>query len=76
MIEPELAPGARIGIVGGGQLGRMLALAAARLGLSCHIFTDREDDPAIEIAAAATIAPYDDEQALASFAASGGRHHL
>ncbi len=68
MIEPELAPGARIGIVGGGQLGRMLALAAARLGLSCHIFTDREDDPAIEIAAAATIAPYDDERALASFA--------
>jgi 5-(carboxyamino)imidazole ribonucleotide synthase len=68
VIEPKLAPGARIGIIGGGQLGRMLALAAARLGLSCHIFTDREDDPAIEIAAAATIAPYDDERTLASFA--------
>jgi 5-(carboxyamino)imidazole ribonucleotide synthase len=70
MTEARLAPGARIGIVGGGQLGRMLALAAARLGLSCHIFTDRRDDPATEVAAAATIAGYDDEEALAAFAAS------
>ncbi len=66
----ELQPGARVGIVGGGQLGRMLALAAARLGLSCHVFTDRDNDPAIEVASAATVAPYDDEQALARFAAS------
>ncbi len=70
MIEKKLAPGARIGIVGGGQLGRMLALAAPRLGLSCHIYTDRKDDPAIEIAAASTIAPYDDEHALSGFAAA------
>jgi 5-(carboxyamino)imidazole ribonucleotide synthase len=70
MTEARLAPGARIGIVGGGQLGRMLALAAARLGLSCHIFTDRRDDPATEVAAAATIAGYDDEEALAAFASS------
>jgi 5-(carboxyamino)imidazole ribonucleotide synthase len=68
--ETKLAPGARIGIVGGGQLGRMLALAAARLGLFCHIFTDREDDPAIDIAVATTVAPYTDEDALARFAAS------
>ncbi|HUO53385.1 MAG TPA: ATP-grasp domain-containing protein, partial [Rhodoblastus sp.] len=66
--EAPLAPGARIGIVGGGQLGRMLALAAARLGLACHIYTDREDDPAIEIAAATTVAPYNDQNALARFA--------
>lgn len=66
----RLEPGARIGIVGGGQLGRMLALAAARLGLSCHVFTDRDDDPAIEVASAATVAPYDDEAALAGFVAS------
>jgi len=66
----NLAPGARIGIVGGGQLGRMLALAAARLGLSCHVFTDRTDDPAIEVAAQATVAPYLDEEALAQFAAA------
>lgn len=70
MTEKKLAPGARIGIVGGGQLGRMLALAAARLGLPCHIYTDRKDDPAIEIAAASTIAPYDDEPALSGFAAA------
>jgi 5-(carboxyamino)imidazole ribonucleotide synthase len=63
-----LAPGARVGIVGGGQLGRMLALAAARLGLSCHVYTDRADDPAIEVAKAATVAAYEDEQALAAFA--------
>jgi len=68
--EEKLAPGARIGVVGGGQLGRMLALAAARLGLFCHIFTDREDDPAIDIAVATTVAPYTDEDALARFAAS------
>ncbi len=65
-----LAPGARIGIVGGGQLGRMLALAAARLGLSCHIYTPGEGEPAVEVAAKTTIAPYDDREALARFAAS------
>jgi 5-(carboxyamino)imidazole ribonucleotide synthase len=68
MTEAPLTPGARVGIVGGGQLGRMLALAAARLGLSCHVYTDRADDPAIEVSAAATVAPYDDEAALARFA--------
>jgi 5-(carboxyamino)imidazole ribonucleotide synthase len=70
MTEARLAPGARIGIIGGGQLGRMLALAAARLGLSCHIFTDRQDDPAIDVAANATVARYDDEEAMAVFAAA------
>jgi 5-(carboxyamino)imidazole ribonucleotide synthase len=47
----------------------MLAMSAARLGLSCHVFTDRSDDPAIEVAAAATVAAYHDEVALARFAA-------
>jgi len=70
MTERALAPGASIGIVGGGQLGRMLALAAARLGLSCHIFSPGEGEPAFEVAAKATIAPYDDQQALSRFAAS------
>ncbi len=68
--DRALAPGARIGIIGGGQLGRMLALAAARLGLSCHIFSPGEGEPAFEVAAKSTIAPYDDEPALARFAAS------
>jgi 5-(carboxyamino)imidazole ribonucleotide synthase len=70
MTDRALAPGARIGIVGGGQLGRMLALAAARLGLSCHIYTPGEGEPAIEVASKATLAPYDDRPALARFAAS------
>lgn len=65
-----LSPGARLGIVGGGQLGRMLALAAARLGLSCHVYTDRDNDPAIDVAASATVAPYEDEGALARFVAA------
>ena len=47
-----LAPGAVIGIMGGGQLGRMTALAAARLGYRCHIFTPETDSPASQVAAA------------------------
>jgi 5-(carboxyamino)imidazole ribonucleotide synthase len=70
MSEKDLSPGARVGIVGGGQLGRMLALAAARLGLSCHIYTDRDDDPAMGVAARSTVASYEDEEALARFVAS------
>ena len=63
-----LAPGATIGILGGGQLGRMLALAGARLGLRA-ISTPTADDPAFEVGAARTIADYGDEAALAAFAA-------
>jgi 5-(carboxyamino)imidazole ribonucleotide synthase len=69
IVDARLSPGTRVGIVGGGQLGRMLALAAARLGLSCHVYSDRDDDPAIEVAARATVASYEDEAALARFAA-------
>lgn len=65
-----LPPGATIGILGGGQLGRMLALAAARLGFKCHIFAPPGDNPAFDVAAASTAADYDDEQALAGFAGS------
>lgn len=63
-----LTPGASIGIMGGGQLGRMTAMAAARLGYRCHIFTPDTDGPAEQVADAATIAAYDDIQALDSFA--------
>jgi 5-(carboxyamino)imidazole ribonucleotide synthase len=63
-----LAPGAVIGIVGGGQLGRMIALAAARLGYRCHILTPEQDSPAAQVTSLATIAPYDDEVALERFA--------
>lgn len=65
-----LKPGARIGILGGGQLGRMLAQAAARLGLDVHVFTPEENSPAARVSAACTIAPYDDFAAVARFAES------
>lgn len=63
-----LAPGGTIGILGGGQLGRMLSLAAARLGLRCHIYSDAADAPAFDVAAAHTRAAYDDEAGLLKFA--------
>lgn len=65
----SLAPGATIGILGGGQLGRMLALAAARLGLRTHIFAPEPDSPAFDVGADRTIAAFEDEGALADFAA-------
>ncbi|MCZ8376315.1 MAG: 5-(carboxyamino)imidazole ribonucleotide synthase [Beijerinckiaceae bacterium] len=64
-----LAPGSTIGILGGGQLGRMLALAAARLGLRTHILAPEADSPAFDVAAAATVADYADLDALSRFAA-------
>jgi len=67
---PPVRPGMIVGILGGGQLGRMLALAAAELGLSCHVYCPDPKSPAFAVAAARTIAPYDDEAALAAFAAA------
>ncbi len=64
-----LPPGSTIGILGSGQLGRMLAMAAARLGLKCHVYADGPG-PAFDVAAARTIAPYADEAALADFASA------
>ena len=63
-----LAPGSTIGIVGGGQLGRMLALAAAELGFQAHIFCPEADAPAALVATAHTQADYQDEAALTRFA--------
>jgi 5-(carboxyamino)imidazole ribonucleotide synthase len=65
-----LSPGATIGILGGGQLGRMLAMAAAQLGLRCHIYCPDPDSPAFAVAGLHTVAAYDDEAALAAFAHS------
>lgn len=65
-----LAPGGRIGILGGGQLGRMLSMAAARLGLSTHIFEPQPEPPASQVAHRLTTASYDDTDALAAFARS------
>jgi len=64
-----LAPSAIIGILGGGQLGRMTALAAARLGYRCHVFANERDSPAEQVCAAATIAEFTDRVALERFAA-------
>jgi 5-(carboxyamino)imidazole ribonucleotide synthase len=62
-------PGSTIGIVGGGQLGRMLSVAAAQLGYKCHIFDPHEHPPAADVAAYFTRAAFDDETALKAFAA-------
>ena len=66
---PLIAPGATIGILGSGQLGRMLAMAAGRLGLNTHIYAP-DAGPAFDVAAQHTLASYEDEAALAAFAES------
>lgn len=65
----ELKPGAAIGILGGGQLGRMLSVAASRLGYRCHVY-EPGAAPAGDVAHAVTNAPYEDHQALRAFAES------
>lgn len=65
-----LVPGSTIGILGGGQLGRMIALAAAELGLKAHIFCPEPNSPAFQVCAGFTCAPYTDLAALERFAAS------
>jgi len=67
-LSAPVPPGGTIGILGGGQLGRMLALAAARLGLKTHIYSDEDNAPAFQVAAFRTHARYDNEAALAAFA--------
>lgn len=68
MTEP-LAPGSTIGILGGGQLGRMLSVAASRLGYRCHIY-EPGAAPAGDVAARVTCAPYEDAAAMEAFARS------
>ncbi len=67
MSEP-LEPGQTIGILGGGQLGRMLAMAAARLGFHVHIYEPGANPPAGEVAQKTYTADYDDQAALTAFA--------
>ncbi len=66
--KAPLPPGSVIGILGGGQLGRMAAQAAAQLGYRCHIFTPERHAPATQVTPLATIAAYDDQAALGAFA--------
>ena len=70
MVPDVLAPGSRIGILGGGQLGRMLVHAAARLGMRCHIFEPAADPCAAQVAEKVVRAGYDNVAALRDFAAS------
>lgn len=63
-----LPPNSIIGIVGGGQLGRMSSLAAAQLGFRVHILSDSADGPASQVSMATTIGPYDDPDTLERFA--------
>jgi len=69
MSDPAPRPVRTVGILGGGQLGRMLALAGARLGLRSVVFCPDVASPAFEVAAAHVVADYEDEAALAAFAA-------
>ena len=68
-LEKPVPPGGMIGIVGGGQLGRMLAMAAARLGLQTCVFNDAPDAPAFQVTPHHVVAPYEDLAALEAFAA-------
>lgn len=70
VVEVAVAPGGTVGILGGGQLGRMLSIAAARLGLKTHIYEPGPNPPAGDVAAGVTRAAYDDTDALARFAGS------
>src|SRR6187551_3162144 len=63
-----ILPGATIGILGGGQLGRMLAMAAAQLGYRCHIYGPETDSIAAEVSARFTCAEWFDRAALSAFA--------
>ena len=67
-LNKPVPPGGTIGIIGGGQLGRMLALAAARLGLKTAIYNDAPDALAFQVTQTSVTAPYEDLDALARFA--------
>jgi len=65
-----IPPGSTIGIIGGGQLGRMLSVAAAQLGYRCHIFDPHEHPPAADVAASFTQAAFDNADAIEAFGRS------
>jgi 5-(carboxyamino)imidazole ribonucleotide synthase len=67
-LDAPLKPGGIIGILGGGQLGRMLAMAAARLGLNACIYNDEPDAPAFLVTPLQVAAAYDDQNTLRGFA--------
>ena len=64
----SIAPGGIVGILGGGQLGRMIAMAAARLGFKVHIYCPEEEAPARQVAYQWTVGAYEDIPRLEAFA--------
>jgi 5-(carboxyamino)imidazole ribonucleotide synthase len=68
ILDKPVPPGGVIGIIGGGQLGRMLALAAARLGLKAAIYNDELHAPAFQVTPLQIAAPYDETNMLTGFA--------
>jgi 5-(carboxyamino)imidazole ribonucleotide synthase len=66
--QKTLLPGAKIGVMGGGQLGRMFAIAARRMGYRVHTFSPEENGPAAQFSDRATAASYEDEAAVTGFA--------
>ncbi|MEQ9329505.1 MAG: 5-(carboxyamino)imidazole ribonucleotide synthase [Rhodospirillales bacterium] len=68
MSRKVIAPGSTIGVIGSGQLGRMTALSAARLGYRVHVYSPENDSPTEQVCDVATVAPYDDTDALKKFA--------
>jgi 5-(carboxyamino)imidazole ribonucleotide synthase len=71
-MSERLAPGATVGILGGGQLGRMLAMAAAKLGLRARVFAPEADSPAFQVSEKPVCAPFEDIAALRRFAEQCG----
>lgn len=67
-IQGMIPPGSTIGILGGGQLGRMISIAAAQLGYSSHIFSPDKNNPASQVSAKSTTAEFENTKALTSFA--------
>ena len=65
-----ISPGATLGVLGGGQLGRMFAIAARRLGYRIHVFCPEADSPAAPVADRTFVAPYDDLEQVRAFARS------
>ena len=65
-----ILPGAMLGVLGSGQLGRMFAMSAARLGYRVHVFAPEHDAPAADVAFQQTVAPFEDADAVAQFARS------
>jgi 5-(carboxyamino)imidazole ribonucleotide synthase len=67
-VRPPILPGARLGVLGSGQLGRMFAIAARRMGYRVHVFSPDRDSPTGQIADLEVTAPYDDLDAVRDFA--------